>query len=87
MWQRVDVRGVDGEYRIEQVRQPNPMRFRDQPEGSPITVEAPRPAMLSDFEPGLVVPIKELVLDLALGCLVRQLDRARAEPLDCYDRR
>ncbi len=50
-----------------------------------VAVEAPRPALLDDLQPRLVVPVEQLVGDLAGGGLVGQLKRASTEPLDADD--
>ena len=50
--QRLDQRGVDGEQRVEQVGQADPLRLGDQPEQRAVAVEAPRPALLHDLEAG-----------------------------------
>ena len=53
--QRLDQRGVDGQHRIEQVRQADAMRLGDEAEQRAVAVEAPGPALLHDFEARLVV--------------------------------
>ena len=63
--QRLDERGVDGQHRIEEVRQADAVRLGDQPEQRAVAVEAPGPALLDDLEPGLVVAVEQLVGDLA----------------------
>ena len=67
------------------MREPDAMCLGDEPESRTVTVEAPRPALLDDLEPVLVVPVEQLVGDLAGGRLVCQLERLRAEPLDADD--
>lgn len=49
---------MHGQERIEQMGQPDPLRFRDQAEQVSIAVEAPGSARLDDFQDGLVIPIK-----------------------------
>ena len=63
----------------------NALRFGDEAEQSPVSVEAPRPTLFDNLKVRLIVPIKELVGDFALGGLVCQLDREGAVPLDIDD--
>src|SRR5439155_12778038 len=49
-------------------------------------VEAPGAAVLDDLEAVLVVPVEQLVGDLARGRLVGQLERLGTVPLDAHDR-
>ena len=50
-----------------------------------VAVEAPGPALLDDFEAGLVVAVEQLVRDLAGGRLVGELEGLGAEPLHADD--
>ena len=84
--QRVDDRGVDRQQRVEQMRKPDALRLGHEPEQGAVAVEAPRPPLGDDLEPVLVVAVEQLVGDRAGRCLVRQLDRLRAEPLHADDR-
>ena len=52
--QRLDVRRVDREDWIEQVRKPNPLRFRDESEQGSVAVETPRTTRFGDLASGLV---------------------------------
>ena len=79
--QRLDDRGVHGEHRIEEMRKADPLRFGNQAEQRAVSVEAPWPADLHDFDAGFVVTVQKLIGDLARRCLIRQLNRFRAEPL------
>ena len=83
--QRLDDRGVDGQHRVEEMREADAMRLGDEPEQVPVAVEAPRPPLRHDLEPRLVVTIEQLVGDLAAGVLVGELERLRAEPLHADD--
>lgn len=83
--QRVHVGGVDREHGVEQVREADPVGFGDEAEERTVAVEAPGTALLDDLEARFVVPIEELVGDLARGRLVGQLDRVGAEPLGLDD--
>ena len=80
--QRIDHRGVDRQHRIEEVRQLDAHRLGDQAEQRAVAVEAPRPALLHEIEPQLVVPVEQLVRDLSRCSLVSQLECLGAEPLD-----
>ena len=82
MRQRIDHRGVDGEQRIEQMGQVDPVRLGDQAEQLPVAVEAPRPPGFADFEGRLAVPVKEHDAGLSGGVFVGELDCRRTVPLD-----
>ena len=86
MRQRVDHRRVDRQQRVEQVREADALRFGHQPEQRAVAVEAPRPPLDDDLEPGLVVAVEQFVGDRAGRRLVGQLERFRAEPLHADDR-
>ena len=83
--QRLDDRGVDGQHRVEEVREADALRLGDEPEQRAVAVEAPGPALLDDLEPRLVVAVEQLVGDLAGGRLVGELERLGAEPLHADD--
>ena len=84
--QRVDHRRVDRQQRVEQVREADALRLRHQPEQRAVAVEAPRPPLGDDLEPGLVVAVEQFVRDRAGRRLVGQFERFRAEPLHADDR-
>jgi hypothetical protein len=69
MRQRIDHRGVDGEERIEEVGQVDPVRFRNQAKQLAVTIEAPRPTGLADFQRGLAVRYRSTTLGLPAGSL------------------
>lgn len=54
-------------------------------EQRPVAVEAPRPTLPDDFQPGLVVTVQEDVADPSGGILVGQLDCLGAVSLDVDD--
>ncbi len=83
--QRLDDRGVDRQHRVEEVREANALGLGDQAEQRAVAVEAPRPALLDQVEPRLVVAIEQLVRHLAGGRLVGELERLGAEPLHADD--
>ena len=70
---------MNREHRIEQMGQANTMGLGDQPEKRPIAVEAPGPALLHHLQARLVVAVEQLVRHLALGCLVGEFKRLRAD--------
>ena len=76
---------MDGEHRIEQVRQADALRLGDEAEEFAVAVEAPGPALLDDLEPGFVVTIQQRVPDAARRILVGQFHRLGAEPLNGHD--
>ena len=73
--QRLDDRRMHRQHRIEQVRQADPVRLRDQTKLMPVAVEAPRPAFRGDLQTRLIVAVEQLVGELAGRVLVGQLDR------------
>ena len=83
--QRFDDGGVDREHRVEEMRETDALRLGDETEQRAVAVEAPRPTLLHQFEPGLVVPIEQFVRHLAGGRLVGQLEGLGAEPLHADD--
>jgi hypothetical protein len=64
------------------MRQPDALGLGDQAEERAIAVEAPRPALLDEFEARLVVAVEQLVRHLAGRRLVGQFQRLGAKPLD-----
>ncbi|HEX7602594.1 MAG TPA: hypothetical protein VF316_13350 [Polyangiaceae bacterium] len=48
---------MDREHGVEQVREADPVGFRDEAEQRAVAVEAPRPTLLDDLEPRLVEPV------------------------------
>ena len=83
--QRLDERGVDGQHRIEEMREADALRLGDQPEERAVAIEAPGAALLDDLEARLVVAVEELVRDLAVGCLVGEFQGLGAVPLHAHD--
>ena len=79
-------RGVDGQHRVEEVRQADAVRLGDQAEQRAVAVEAPGPALLDDLEARLVVAVEQFVGHLAGGRLVGQFQGLGAEPLHADDR-
>jgi hypothetical protein len=73
--QRLDQRGVDRENRIEEVGEVDSVGLGDQAESGAIAVKAPGPAVLENVQPGFVVPVEQLIGNLASGRLIRQLER------------
>ena len=79
--QRVDDGGMDRQHRVEEVRQAYALCLGDQSKQRTVTVKTPRPALLHELEPWLVVPIEQFVRDLAGGRLVGELECLGAKPL------
>ena len=85
MRQRVHDGGVDRQHRVEEVREADALRLRDEAEQRTVAVETPRPALLHELEPGLIVAIEQFVRDLAGGRLVGEFEGLGAEPLHADD--
>lgn len=83
---RIDERGVNGEMRIEEMRQVNPAGFRYQAEESAVAVESPGLAGRDGFEPRLVVAVEELISGLARCVLKSDFDARGAPPFRLEDR-
>jgi len=49
---------VDSQHWVEQVRQTDAMRFRDQAKAAAVTVETPRPTLLDDLEAWLIITVQ-----------------------------
>src|SRR5262245_3255652 len=77
---------MDGEDGIEQVRQPNPLRLRDQSEQRPVAIETPRSARFGDLESGFVGSIEQLVGRLTRCRLVGEFECFGSEPLRADNR-
>ena len=58
---------MDGQQRVEQVREADALGLGHEPEQRPIAVEAPRPSLGDNLEPGLVVTVEQLVLARVLS--------------------
>ena len=84
--QRVNQRGVDGQNRIEKVRQADAVRFGNQAEQSAISVKTPGPALFHKIKALFVISIEQLVRHLAGRCFVGKLKRLCAKPLHTDDR-
>jgi hypothetical protein len=83
--QRLDQRSVDGQDRVEQVRQANAVRFGDEAKQRAVAVEAPRPPLLEHLEPRFVVPVEDLLRDPPVRRAVDEGERVRAVPLHAHD--
>ena len=83
--ERVDKGRVDGEHRVEQMRQADAMRFGHEPEQMAVAVEAPGAALLDHVKARFVVAIQQLVGDPAGRVLVGQFQCLRAKPLHTDD--
>jgi hypothetical protein len=86
MRERIEVRRVDSQIRVEQVRQSDTQGLRCESEETPVGVEAPWPARYLDLKAGLVRTIQEFVIDLPGVLAVREGHGLSAVPLDLYNR-
>ena len=66
--QRFHLRAVDGEHRIEQMRQADAMGFGRQPVAGAVAVEAPRAALFGQLQPGFVVAVEDLLGNASAPC-------------------
>jgi hypothetical protein len=74
-----------GEHRIEEVSEPDAVRFGNEPEERAVAVEAPRAALLGHLEPRLIMAVKELVCHSPARILVGQLQSFGTKPRDADD--
>ena len=74
MRQRIDNGGVDRQHGVKEVRQTYALCLGNESEQRTVAVKTPRPALLHELEPGLIVAIKEFVRDLPGWRLVSELD-------------
>ena len=72
--QRLDVRGRDGEHRVGQAGELDPLALGDELEVGPVSVEGPR-LNLCDREPLLGVAAEDALFELPLRRLEGELDR------------
>ena len=63
MRQRVHNRRVNGEYRVEEVGQPDSLGLGDETEDVAVPIKGPRKPTLNHFEAGFVVPVEEASTD------------------------
>ena len=76
---------MNGEDRIEKMREMDALGLGHEPEQRAIAVETPRPPFLDDLQIGLAVAVQQLVADPAGRVLVGEFDRVGSEPLDADD--
>jgi hypothetical protein len=86
MGERLNERGVDGENRIEQVREAYSVGFGDQTEQAAVALEAPHAAGRNNFQGRLAVTIEQFAAETPRLILVGQLDDVGAMPRDVHDR-
>ena len=77
---------MDGEERVEEVSQTDAVSLGDQPQQVAIAIEGPRASNVGDRDPCLVVPVQQLVGDLAGRILVGEFESVRPKPLDADHR-
>ena len=85
MRQRFHQRGVDGEQRIEKMRQADAKRFRHQSIGRTIAIEAPDARMLREPKTAFVLPIEHFFGDAAGGFSIGQREGVGAVPTRVQD--
>jgi hypothetical protein len=73
------------EMRIEQVGEPNSIRFGHQTQQVHVAIERPRPSLLDHFERRFFGPEYEPVAHPHHRVFERDPDRLVAEPLDLHD--
>ena len=83
--QRVHLRGLHRQERVEEVRQRDALRFGGQLEEVAVGVETPGPFRLGAFEPFFVFPEEQSVPDDAFRVAEDEGDRLRSVPLDADD--
>ena len=69
------------EHRVEQMRETDAMRLRNEAEQMPVAVEAPGAAVLHDLKARLVMTIKQLVGDAAGRVLCRSAPKPRSRTI------
>ncbi|HVX16324.1 MAG TPA: hypothetical protein VHC22_34375 [Pirellulales bacterium] len=77
---------MDGEQWIEEIGQPNAVRFGEKAKQSTVTVKAPGPACFDDFQCRLAVSVEQLVAEAAIAVLVGHVDGYGADPTHVADR-
>jgi hypothetical protein len=65
---------MNGKDRIEEMRQVNALRLRDEAEQGTVTIEAPGTPFFDDLEVRLSVTVKQFVADPAGRVLIREFD-------------
>jgi hypothetical protein len=80
--QRLDQRGVHGEYGVEKVGETDAMGLGCKPVGCAIAVEAPRPASLNEFDGRFVLAVEEAVGDFTIAGAIHEGERIGAVPLN-----
>jgi hypothetical protein len=61
---------VDCQNWIEQVREVDAVRFRDQAKETAVAVETPGPALLDDLKARLIMAVEQLVGDAPSGIFI-----------------
>ena len=84
--QRLDVGGMDGQQRVEEVGQADALRLGHQAEEGAVAVKAPGAALLDEFQARFVMAEEQLVGRLAGRRFVGKLQGFGAVPLHVDDR-
>jgi hypothetical protein len=83
--QRLNQRSMDGENRIEEMRQSDAVRLGDEPKQLAIAVEAPWLPLLRHLEARFIGAVQDLVADPPGRVLVGELEGVVAVPLNVDD--
>ena len=83
--QRLDHRGMDCQHRVEKVCELDAMRLGHETKLVSIAVKTPRATLRSHLDPRLVVPIEQLIGDLAAWVFVGEFEGFGAKPLRADD--
>ena len=59
---------------IKKIRQPNTMGFRYQTEECAVTIEAPWPSVLYNFNAGLIMAVEQFIGNLSISCFVSEFE-------------
>ena len=86
MRQRLDIRRVHRQHRVKQMGPANSLSLGNQTEKVSVPVKVPRTSPFDGLDTGFVVPVQELVGDLARRRFVGELHGGVAEPPDADHR-
>jgi hypothetical protein len=77
---------MDGEYRVEEVREADTVRLGYQTEQGAIAVKTPWSALFSKFKSRFIIAVQKFVGDFAGRRLIGEFKRFRPIPLDVNHR-
>jgi hypothetical protein len=84
VWQGLDQRGVDGQERIEKVRETYAVRLGHEAEETAIPVKAPRAASGEEFQDWFSVAEENFCANATSRIFVHDLDDVRTVPFGTY---